>query len=179
MAKSKKNKEITCEGACNSCVYETDCGGHRKEKDSITQKDLDIFAGLYPDEIEKACDLYARAHGVGKYYGKDPTKIKPIDPKAKRVADKYDKEHLNDPDANEDDWVLHFSKHQMRLAEIWMAEHRKHCPACKKHDEARKAGFSPLGGWCEFSYEILPTTFVTLASIKCNECGDEYYLDEV
>lgn len=179
MAKSKRNKEIACEGACNSCAYETDCGGHRKEKDSITQKDLDIFAGLDPDEIKRACDLYARAHGAGKYYGKDPTKIKPIDPKARRAADKYNHEHKDDHDANEDGWVLRFSKHQMRLAGIWMREHRKHCAKCKKHDEARKAGFSPLGGWCEFSFDILPTSVANLATIKCNECGAEFYLDEV
>lgn len=179
MAKSKKNKEITCEGACNSCIYETDCGGHRKEKDSITQKDLDIFAGLDPDEVKKACDLYARAHTTGKYSTVPADKIKDIDPKAKRVADKYDKEHKDDPDANEVDWTLQFSKHQMNLASEWMKEHRKHCAACKAHDKASRNGVYPCDGWCEFSFEILPTSIATLASIKCNSCGAEYYLDEV
>lgn len=101
------------------------------------------------------------------------------DIKSKRVADKYNKEHENDNDVNNVIRTFYLTKHQIELARVWLEEHQKHCAICKEHRKASKQGVYPLGGWCEFSYQITPTDVADLLFIRCNECGAEYYLGEV
>ena len=163
-----------CGGPCKGCdeVMLCLCDAAREYRKNT------IYHQLNEEEIERACKEYAIRHGVGDRTGKAPSKMD-LDPKAKKVADKYHKEHKDDEFANEFSRSYVFSKHQIDLARVWIEEHRKHCPVCKAHRAATKKGVYPLGGWCDFSFDILETDVAALATIKCNGCGAEYYLDEV
>ena len=166
--------ELQCGGPCKGCADVMTClcdAAKKYRKNTIHHK-------LSEKEIEQACKEYAIKHSVGDRKGKAPSKME-LDPKAKKVADKYNKEHKDEEDATKIGRTYSFSKHQISLARVWAEEHRKHCSVCKAHRAAIKKGVYPLGGWCDFSFDILETDVAALATIKCNGCGAEYYLDEV
>ena len=83
-------------------------------------------------------------------------------------------------------WTL--TDEQEAAMKSWLAAHDKdkHCPAYKrrkKQEKLRKKGkgnpYGPCGGSTQYQVEITLTAIGDLASVKCTDCGKEYYLGEV
>ncbi len=83
-------------------------------------------------------------------------------------------------------WTL--DDQQEAAMKSWIAAHDKdkHCSAYKKRKQQEKlrakgkcSPYGPCGGSAQYQIEIALTAVGDLASIKCTECEEEYYLGEV
>lgn len=83
-------------------------------------------------------------------------------------------------------WTL--NDQQEAAMKSWLAAHDKdkHCPAYKKRKQQEKLRakgkgnpYGPCGGSAQYQIEIALTAVGDLASVKCTECGKDYYLGEV